>query len=503
MRHLPSIVALALLSLPLRAQHAEAIRVEVVDVPVYVTRSGKAVTGLASSDFELRVNGKPQPIEYFDVVDFGGSGPLEASRGAAHDQRQRRLFLLVFDLCFSRPHAVGRAQKAAEAMVDNAAANDLYAVATFTPGKGLQFVTPFSRDRIVVRRAIYALQPSDHTDPLRLMITPGERAAWLASRPGEAGESEAGAVSGEYGGVPAGEAHRDMLQQPARRLIENQVRDLTTAGMRLGQLQGHKHVIVLSEGFSASLVHGAATKSQQRGAPPVSTALLQAFESLYRHFRASDTFLHTVDIGGLRHGFDRSVTEAPLESLRMLSSGTGGQFVHHTNDLRNALGALTESHRQMYLLGFRSRNVKRGHNRMEVKVKNLPRGAEVSDRRGFSTDVPMSTKDALLLADIVLNDVPQTGFHCSLSPTADGIRIVIPANVAAALDRGEAAEVMLYVFDSHRTAVASRHLRVTPVAGKDAAFELKLELPTGRYVAKAILRVGDSLGVSRVELDRP
>ena len=66
-------VALILFALSLSAQPLrEVTTVEVVEVPVYITTSGAPLTGLTLDHFRLFVNGKPQSIDYFDVVDFAG-----------------------------------------------------------------------------------------------------------------------------------------------------------------------------------------------------------------------------------------------------------------------------------------------------------------------------------------------------------------------------------------------------------------------------------------------
>src|SRR5687767_12776778 len=97
---------LLLLSLPLFAQSVrDSVTIEVVDVPVFVTSNGKPVQGLSAEDFELYVNGKPQAIDYFDVIDSSANAP-------AQSLRERRLFLLIFDVAFSQPFALLKAQRA-------------------------------------------------------------------------------------------------------------------------------------------------------------------------------------------------------------------------------------------------------------------------------------------------------------------------------------------------------------------------------------------------------
>ena len=90
-------------------QLSESITVEVVEVPVYVTAAdGTPLRGLSKDAFSLFVNGKQKPIDYFEEVD------LSARPVGAHSVRppvlhQRRLYLLLFDLAFTRPGLIERA----------------------------------------------------------------------------------------------------------------------------------------------------------------------------------------------------------------------------------------------------------------------------------------------------------------------------------------------------------------------------------------------------------
>src|SRR5882757_5962886 len=95
---------LTLLAAGANAQTREEITVQVIDVPVYVFSHGKPIRNLTKDDFELFVNGKPQAIDYFDPIAFE---PAEAAPAGAKpaapviaDLRERRLFLLLFDLIY-------------------------------------------------------------------------------------------------------------------------------------------------------------------------------------------------------------------------------------------------------------------------------------------------------------------------------------------------------------------------------------------------------------------
>ena len=162
------LLALLLVALPALAQVRESVTVQVVEVPVYVTAGGAPVTSLTRENFRLFVNGKPQSIDYFDQIDFGALSPERA-----RDPRQRRLYMLVFDLN-STPNDLHRAQKAAIELLDGAAVDHTFAVASLGRGS-VGVIVPFTRDRIVVRHAIRNLKVSLTGDPLRLGLTPGER----------------------------------------------------------------------------------------------------------------------------------------------------------------------------------------------------------------------------------------------------------------------------------------------------------------------------------------
>jgi hypothetical protein len=59
---------------------------------------------------------------------------------------------------------------------------------------------------------------------------------------------------------------------------------------------------------------------------------------------------------------------------------------------------------------------------------------------------------------------------------------------------------MFYVFAADNRIVESRRFRLL-VAGKERTIGVTLNLPAGRYVAKALLRTGDSFGLTRFPLE--
>ncbi|MCU1246434.1 MAG: hypothetical protein JWN02_2344 [Acidobacteria bacterium] len=460
----------------LAQQHQEQMTVEVVDVPVYIYGDSGPIRNLQKSDFDLYVNGKRQTIEYFDAFDGGNEPPPVP--GAPPDLRRRRIFLFMFDLSFTRPLAIKQGREAAMAMVDNAPRGDLFGVATLSPA-GANFLCPFSNDRLVVKRAIHDLSPSAANDPLMVAVTDPERSdasqygtngsfTGISTRnPGRGGEADN--ILGEYISAAA-PLEKAVLERRSR----DQADDLALVSTRMGELEGDRHVIFFSHG---ALALGVATQ-----------------ERMFAAFHASNVFLHSVDM----------TVKLTLENgpLRELARGTGGQFIHGTNDITGALQTLSTVVGVGYRLGFRPGAVRRGDNTIAVKVHNIPRRSIVTYRPGFSSDAGVHDGiDPLHLADIILNDTPQSG-------TAPAIELANPQRLmvrlpAALLARQygavKDAQLLLYIFDTQGHAVDYRE-QVVPIpatAGADIIYREQLKLPPGSYVAKSLLRIGPSLGFTK------
>src|SRR5258708_3133772 len=192
----------------------------------------------------------------------------------------------------------------------------------------------------------------------------------------------------------------------------------------------------------------------------------------------------------------------------MLARETGGRFLHWTNDFSAALADLATTVGAGYRLGFRPVNPRQGENAIDVKVKNVPHGTTVSFRKGFSS-VP-ETRDAgesLLIADIIQNDIPQSGTAAAFSfTTRPFIDILVPARQLAK-EHGAItdATLILYIFDDKGTGVAYSEKKISIPAApeKDVAIRQKLALSPGKYVAKSLLRVDKSIGFAKVAFAIP
>ena len=511
MRHTAAVLV-ALFALPLLAQVRETQTVEVIEVPVYVTaRDGSVITGLTRDNFDLQVNGKAQTIDYFDVIDFGAITDTNAE--APRDPRQRRLFLLMFDLLFAAPNSIHRAQDAAAKLIANAGDSDEFGVAKYTYNHGLEILVPFTRDRVVVKHAVLALRGTATGDVLRLESPANEIAEINAASPdGDLCDPNSACA----------ELHRDRM----RSLIDNEMTDLKSLAPRLTALEGQKHVVLLSDGFDPQYVTGAAsrprpTNVQQMtpssitskmtmtiGAPQSDARLLDNTKALHAAYGAAGVFLDAIDTAGLRPG---GIAEEN-EGLVMMARDTGGDIVEKQNDLSHALQILTDRSRVVYILGFHAHGKERKDNSITVRLRNVGGRLDLRYRPTFSTAANTAARvDAVRLADILINDIPQNGIEVHTAVTNGTIAVTLPvASLLAQIQAHADVDALLYVFSGNSVVLAIEKRiaidRERLAASQHGAigFAEPLTLPPGSYEAKVVVTLdAGSVGFARQPFTLP
>ena len=496
---LPSVLALIPIIASAAPQAREKTTVEVVQVPVSVTTDGSSVRGLTRDNFTLRVNGKAQPIDYFDVVDFAA-----VSNEQLRDPRQRRLYVLAFDLPNTPPFATYRAKKAAEEYLENAQPSDYFAIALIDRYGDVNFLVPFTRDRDALRRAVATFHAASPKDPLRLTVTPAERAVFTLDNSGEIEQLRR---------MGANEAADQMIEANRNR-VADEMDALGNLAQRMAPLEGYKHVVVLSGGF------GQATSIASPRAPnnlrsngivapqftpynnPIRFDSTTPFaqQRMQKKFAASGVFLDAIDVTGLR-----AYDQPSDDSLRFLVADTGGQVVEHRNDLVAAMKRLTDSEQVVYLLSFRAPQTNRKENSISVHVAGTPRGSNVAYRESYSStpDNPLSN-DGLRLADIIINDVPQNGITMTTSvataPMRAKVNVALPGRELAALAGDDAkmkGEALMYVFAGQK-AVAFAHQDITVRDSSNIDLAQSFDLPPGTYAIKVLVRLdSDTLAFAR------
>ncbi len=178
-------IAILLFLLPLVAfaQVKESVTVSVVEVPVTVVdREGNPVRGLTAANFQLFDEGKSRPITALDSIDFASAQSMSAI--SPMNPAARRNFMILFDLSFSSPLSLTRAEQAARDFVAKSVGKrDRVAVATIDAQKGFRLLSAFTSDRKLVAEAIENPQSFHGNDPLQVAGTiPMERTGKLVRR---------------------------------------------------------------------------------------------------------------------------------------------------------------------------------------------------------------------------------------------------------------------------------------------------------------------------------
>ncbi len=539
---------------PAFSQFKETIEVSLVSVPVYVSVRNEPVRGLTREDFELLVNGKPQEIEYFDVTEFVSPGeagkptsslvmaapevaePAVAAPGVAvtaapalreiarNPLRERRLYMLVFDQALSSLVERARSRKAAALFVSQAAPSDFFALATFTATGGVQVLLPFTNDREVTRRAIEKSSIS-RRDPLHLTLSESERSPVVPPV-----ETAAASGSDAQNSITDPTAAPDMTMQPYYDLGINLMDGLGQVARQMAPLDGFKHVVFLG------------TVIPMRRDERLDLMTLRAA------FQGAGVYLDTIDLAGLRPGYDvmKNIGEANMNepafadslarstrrvaavmgdplvanpllsvsgatsnvavrngpanpSLGEISDTTGGQWMHNQSPAKG-LQNLSRSQQIVYTLSFRPHELL-AHNTVSVRVHRLPPHAAVRYRQGYSSQQANMTDNPLHLADIIINDTPQSGTAVAIhtTPVRGGaaIQVQVPLRLLAAQVSADTdARVMFYVFnDTGAVAYGQQNVHFGPDSKSDAVIRHVFKLAAGHYVAKAVLRLGNSPSV--------
>jgi VWFA-related protein len=554
--------ALGLAPGPAAAQQtfAGATEVVVVEVPVQVVKDGEPVRGLTANDFEVFDGRKKVAVTGFEVLDLATAAPASGSATAQIPASARRHFLMLFDLSFSEPKAISKARAAARGVVDTLHATDLVAVATYSNLQGPQLILGFTPDRQQIAAAIDTLGlpklVDRSADPLRLLLIDAKvaqsAAAALSTGAGRADEVRA-ARDAEI--IDTLQSFATGSERADRTAQQQQVRTLTTSladlAHLMGEVEGRKYVVYLSEGFDASLIAGKgpalstdmqeidqATANERIIAPTGGsgsdeqfgdTRSLNSLEKMLDEFRRADCAIQAVDIGGLRAGAEQGFQrKGGRDTLFNLAKSTGGELYENFNDLSAAMGQMLRRTGVTYVLSFQPDELKPdgSFHKLRVELKNAPRGARVVSRPGYYAPRPYKDQKPLqrLLetADAVMGDDSGTvGAAVLAAPFAVGgerayVPVVIEVNGASLLAGKQEAKLPLeiYVYAIDQNGSVQDFLAQSfglDLAKAEAAvrqsgvkFFGHLELPKGTYSLRTLVRNGTTgasgLRVTAVEV---
>lgn len=399
-----------------QAQFSDTATVTVVEVPVQVSSSGDPLRGLTRNDFELFDGRRQVEITGFDVVDLSTleGKPTEEPVPAA----ARRHFLLLFDLFFTTPDSVGRAQQAAADLVlTELHPTDLVALAVYDTRPRL--VLGFTSDRSQIRQAIRSLGKIETgeaiRDPLGLVV--GDLSGNQPTNSDLGAAAGAAAVDADS---MLSQALRELqnLQGAAERGRAASHVAALTAGMGelaawMHSVEGRKHVVFLSEGFDSSILVGQQGMTGREQAEILerqdavtsgrswevdnevlfgSSSAQNTMNRMLSLFREANCTIQAVDVSGEV----QTEGQSNRASLFMMANDTDGEMFANFGNLGDAMSEVLERTSVTYLLAFQPKNLKYDgkFNRLRVRIKDAPRGTRVVHRPGYYAPKPYAETNA-------------------------------------------------------------------------------------------------------------
>lgn len=452
------------------------------DVSV-VDKKGQFIEGLQRDQFDLKVDGKVQPILFFERITAGSaveSARIAAARGEKLDarapaatslfERGRSVVFFVDDLHLS-PEGISRARELINNFINKEMSPGIQALVASASGQ-IGFLQQFTNDRMVLRAAASRIRYVS-------------QAALDSQRPTMSGYQAEMIDRGdrdlfEYMVNQTLDENRQPYNDPGARMtaeivVRNRARNLRRqsaqlSGATIASLEsvvrarnpfgGRQTLFYISEGFTLDTQEADINRKMQRVADAAARTGTVIY-SLYSRGLAvgmidasssAGADLADISSGTAFRGYNPSTElSATQEVLRGLAEDTGGRAIINTNALNTAISQTLNETANYYLLAWRPEGleVKDGAPRfrkIQISVKGRP-DLSVRVRRGFlaaspavaaapAASAPSTPKAALNNALNTLNerrDLPVSAYAVFTNDAKAGS--VINASVQLANDR--------------------------------------------------------------------
>jgi VWFA-related protein len=478
----------------LQAQQAPVFRsgVEVVTVDVAVVDGkGTPIEGLTADQFDVRVNGAPRRVLWAEFVPHRAipldpSGPSESFSSNEHFEPGRLVMVAVDQLHIRRVEGLA-ALRAASNFVDSLDRADLVAAAPLDDGRPVEF----TRDHAAVKRYLERLTggasliPSHFNIGLSeaLAIGDGSRTQLDMVVRRECGQSLARYES------PARMAAADGMRDPCPVQVEQEgrafaqqartearlsIEALTQLIGRLGEIEGQKTLVLVSEGLVAEPRHfdlgalGAAALAAR-----VTLYVLQLDTGLID--AADDKVSPTMQA-------DRSLRADGL--ARLAGSSRGAMFTLVGSDpypFRRILRELSGH----YLVAFEAVEGDRDGRTHRIAVSARAPGATVRARQAFSLPTVLTAAatgshiERLLRSPRLSTELPLRVAAYTLKDEAtDQLKVLVSAETDHA-GHGREVTVGFVVVNGEGVIAASGAGRT-----ESGRYTVPATLPPGRYMVK-------------------
>ncbi|MBV8070982.1 MAG: VWA domain-containing protein [Acidobacteriaceae bacterium] len=402
-------------------------KVNLVMVPVVVRdRDGRAIGNLTKEDFQLTDKGKAQVIAKFSIEKTPAAsekpGKPDISIGGP-DNSPNRFVVYLFDDLHAEFADLTRVKNAAVHHLSTALQpSDRVAIITTSGRQNLDF----TNDEAKLKDAVMRLQPVQlyrHTpgecpdmdyyiadainkknDQTALQMEIQETIACDSLPPPNPQQAAMPIVQGA--------ASREVsLGEQDTRVSLSVLKDVIR---RLSAMPGHRMIVLASPGFLT-----------------ISTEALEDESTILDRAVRQNVVINTLDVRGLwtqsefdaskqyvsqqKSQYQRFSELAQEDVLASLAEGTGGTFVHNTNDLAEGLRKIANAPEYVYLLGFSPSNLKNDGTFHKLKVTLVEKsGLTAQARRGYyapsknakAEDTAKDEIDSAVFSRDELHDLP-------------------------------------------------------------------------------------------------
>lgn len=397
-------------------QQADVLRVytELVQTDVMVfDKQGNFVNDLKREDFELRIDGKPKQVEFFERVTAGSvneEAQMAAARGGSRRSgstaavpldRGRPIFFYVDDFHLDL-QSVRSTQKLINNFVDREMGQNDEAAITSASGQ-IGFLQQLTDNKAVLRKAAsrlnylpYRVRDAEHPsmseyqalliDNRDLDVTNYFVSELIARNPGLTRQTAESLV----------QTRARVILLQASNVTKNSLLGLERLVRSAETLPGRKLVFFISDGFFLDRQNSDASTRLQRITSAAARSGVVIYSMDSRGLVASLSDLSEGEgfdpTGRMQRATTGELT-ASQDGLNALARDTGGKAMFNMNSLQPALSSAIKETSNYYLLAWKPEreNPQPGKfRRIEVQIKGKP-DLKVQVRRGFFDLVPEET----------------------------------------------------------------------------------------------------------------
>jgi VWFA-related protein len=397
----------------------EVIEVRVVNLELVVTdKKGNRITGLKHEDFQLEVDGKEVPVEYFTEIFSGraverpSDAPVSSVPQLAPGEAVSTSYLVFVDEFFSREAERDRVVRHMIEQLPHLAPEDRLAVVAFD-GKGLEMLSSWTQSQSAMADVLR-----------RTQARPAYGAQWQATlRTYEFNREHGADVAFQQGRNPDLATELTQNEEQAVMEVTHQVERVVLAAVSalrsFANPPGRKVMLLLSGGWPYDPVGFISQNRSRVGLDQPYSSGAELYRPLIETANRLSYTLYTVDTPGLMaegnqgssltgdaaliQGNERFRRQFELDSsLTQLAVRTGGRAFLNGRET-DALAEVVADTRTYYWLGF-TPSWKGNDENHDIRVKMRRPGLEVRTRKSYSdlsrrAEVTMMVESSLLFGN--------------------------------------------------------------------------------------------------------